>query len=102
MGAYIVRRLLLLIPTLFGIMLLNFIIVQAAPGGPVEQIIAQIQGLDVEATARGRAVRPGAQVPRPAPSRPEGIAVPRVSIPSSSPSWNGSLVSTSRLTNAFS
>ncbi|RLA33410.1 MAG: microcin ABC transporter permease [Gammaproteobacteria bacterium] len=52
MGAYIVRRLLLLIPTLFGIMLLNFIIVQAAPGGPVEQIIAQIQGLDVEATAR--------------------------------------------------
>ena len=52
MGAYIVRRLLLLIPTLFGIMLLNFVIVQAAPGGPVEQIIAQIQGLDVEATAR--------------------------------------------------
>lgn len=52
MTAYIIRRLLLIIPTLFGIMVLNFIIVQAAPGGPVEQIIAQIQGLSVEATAR--------------------------------------------------
>jgi microcin C transport system permease protein len=52
MTAYIIRRLLLIIPTLFGIMLLNFVIVQAAPGGPVEQIIAQLQGLDVEATAR--------------------------------------------------
>jgi len=52
MLAYIVRRLLLIIPTLFGIMVLNFIIVQAAPGGPVEQMIAQIQGLSVEATAR--------------------------------------------------
>ena len=52
MLAYIVRRLLLIIPTLFGIMVLNFIIVQAAPGGPVQQIIAQIQGFSVEATAR--------------------------------------------------
>ena len=52
MLAYIVRRLLLVIPTLFGIMVLNFLIVQAAPGGPVEQIIARIQGTAVEATAR--------------------------------------------------
>lgn len=52
MLAYIVRRLLLVIPTLFGIMVLNFVIVQAAPGGPVQQIIAQIQGTAVEATAR--------------------------------------------------
>ena len=37
MLAYIVRRLLLIIPTLFGILLINFIIIQAAPGGPVEQ-----------------------------------------------------------------
>lgn len=44
MSAYIVRRLLLMIPTLFGIMLINFIVVQAAPGGPVEQAIAQITG----------------------------------------------------------
>ena len=52
MSAYIIRRLLLIIPTLFGIMAINFIIVQAAPGGPVEQMIAQIKGLDVSATAR--------------------------------------------------
>ena len=52
MSAYIIRRLLLIIPTLFGIMAINFIIVQAAPGGPVEQMIAQLKGLDVGATAR--------------------------------------------------
>ncbi|MGH6953007.1 MAG: microcin C ABC transporter permease YejB [Alphaproteobacteria bacterium] len=52
MLAYVARRLLLIIPTLFGIMVINFIIVQAAPGGPVEQLIAQIQGTGVELTAR--------------------------------------------------
>jgi microcin C transport system permease protein len=52
MPAYILRRLLLVIPTLFGIMVLNFFIVQAAPGGPVEQMISQIQGTAVGATAR--------------------------------------------------
>ncbi|MDB5554604.1 MAG: hypothetical protein JWL86_4588 [Rhizobium sp.] len=46
MGAYILRRLALIIPTLFGIMLLSFIVVQFAPGGPVEQIIAQLTGQD--------------------------------------------------------
>jgi len=44
MGVYLLRRLALIIPTLIGIMLLNFIIVQAAPGGPVDQMIAQMQG----------------------------------------------------------
>ena len=44
MGAYILRRLLLMIPTLFGIMLLSFAVVQFAPGGPIEQIIAEING----------------------------------------------------------
>jgi microcin C transport system permease protein len=44
MSTYIIRRLLLIIPTLFGILLLNFLIIQAAPGGPVEQMIATIQG----------------------------------------------------------
>ncbi len=44
MGAYILRRLLLIIPTLFGIMLINFALVQFVPGGPVEQAIARIQG----------------------------------------------------------
>ena len=52
MFAYIVRRLLLMIPTLFGIMVINFVVVQAAPGGPVEQTLARLQGNDVGATAR--------------------------------------------------
>jgi microcin C transport system permease protein len=52
MLAYIIRRLLLIIPTLFGIMIINFAVIQTAPGGPVEQIIAQIQGNAVDATAR--------------------------------------------------
>lgn len=52
MFAYIVRRLLLIVPTLFGIMVLNFVIIQAAPGGPVEQMLAQIQGESLDATAR--------------------------------------------------
>lgn len=46
MGAYILRRLLLMIPTIVGIMAISFLVVQFAPGGPVEQIIAQIQGQD--------------------------------------------------------
>ena len=52
MLAYIVRRLLLIIPTLLGIMVINFAVIQSAPGGPVEQLIAQIQGTAVSATAR--------------------------------------------------
>ena len=46
MLAYIFRRLLLIIPTLFGILLINFIIIQAAPGGPVEQMIAKLEGFE--------------------------------------------------------
>ncbi len=49
---YILRRLLLIIPTLFGIMVVNFVIVQAAPGGPVERMIAEIKGTAADATAR--------------------------------------------------
>jgi len=44
MAAYILRRFLLVIPTLFGIMVINFALVQFVPGGPVEQIIAQLEG----------------------------------------------------------
>ncbi|SMR81861.1 microcin C transport system permease protein [Aliiroseovarius halocynthiae] len=44
MGAYILRRLLLIIPTLFGIMVINFTLTQFVPGGPIEQIIAQMEG----------------------------------------------------------
>lgn len=42
MLSYILRRLLLMIPTLLGIIVLNFFIVQVAPGGPVEQMIAKL------------------------------------------------------------
>jgi microcin C transport system permease protein len=52
MGAYLVRRLLLVIPTLFGIMVINFAVIQFAPGGPVEQMIAEIRGTAVAATER--------------------------------------------------
>ena len=52
MAAYVARRLLLMIPTLFGILLLNFIIIQLAPGGPVEQTLAHLQGLGVDAGNR--------------------------------------------------
>jgi microcin C transport system permease protein len=44
MGAYILRRILLIVPTLFGIMVINFALVQFVPGGPVEQMIANMQG----------------------------------------------------------
>ena len=44
MGSYLLRRILLIIPTLFGIIAINFAVVQFAPGGPVEQMIAQIKG----------------------------------------------------------
>jgi microcin C transport system permease protein len=50
--AYIARRVLLIVPTLLGIMVLNFVVIQSAPGGPIEQMIAQISGTAVDATAR--------------------------------------------------
>ena len=52
MYAYLVRRLLLIIPTLFGIMVINFVVVQFVPGGPVEQMIAELTGDNVDVTAR--------------------------------------------------
>jgi microcin C transport system permease protein len=51
LAAYILRRLLLIIPTMLGIMLVTFVIVQFAPGGPVERLIAQLTGTDPGATA---------------------------------------------------
>ncbi|MCE7030739.1 microcin C ABC transporter permease YejB [Jiella avicenniae] len=44
MGAYILRRLLLMIPTILGIMAISFVVVQFAPGGPVEQVVASLRG----------------------------------------------------------
>ena len=54
MGAYVVRRLLLIIPTLLGMMIINFTLTQFVPGGPIEQIIANMEGEgDVFATIAG-------------------------------------------------
>jgi microcin C transport system permease protein len=52
MAAYVLRRILLMIPTIVGIMAISFLVVQFAPGGPVERVIAQLQGTDVGATSR--------------------------------------------------
>src|SRR5437763_128604 len=52
MTAYIIRRLLFMVPTLLGIMLVSFVVVQFAPGGPVERVIAQLSGADTGATSR--------------------------------------------------
>ncbi len=63
MLSYVLRRLLLIIPTLFGILLLNFIIIQAAPGGPVEQMIAKLEGFEAAAGgATGRISGGGGEV----------------------------------------
>ena len=52
MVAYLLRRLLLVVPTLLGIIALNFAVVQFAPGGPVEQVLAELKGRGADATAR--------------------------------------------------
>ena len=52
MGAYIIRRILFMIPTMFGIMLVAFVVVQFAPGGPVEQVIAKLTGAETGAGSR--------------------------------------------------
>ena len=52
MTAYIIRRILFMIPTILGIMLVSFAVVQFAPGGPVERVIAQLSGSDTGATSR--------------------------------------------------
>ena len=63
MLAYILRRLLLIIPTLLGILLINFIIIQAAPGGPVEQMIAKLEVFDAASGgATGRISGGGGEV----------------------------------------
>ena len=61
MAAYILRRILLIIPTMLGVMLVTFVIVQFAPGGPVERLIAQLSGTDFGATANfsGGAIKIG-------------------------------------------
>src|SRR5690242_7534607 len=52
MGAYLLKRTLLIIPTMIGIMLISFVIIQFAPGGPVEQMIAKLTGSDTSISDR--------------------------------------------------
>jgi microcin C transport system permease protein len=52
MAAYLIKRILLIFPTLLGIMLITFAVTQVVPGGPVEQMIAKLTGTDVSSTAR--------------------------------------------------
>ena len=52
MGAYIGRRILLMLPTLLGILFVSFVVVQFAPGGPVVRVIAQLSGADTRASSR--------------------------------------------------
>ncbi len=109
MLAYIARRILLMIPTLFGIMLISFAIVQFAPGGPVERIIAQLQGQDSGATSRisggGRRFLGRAELrlvaERPTNPRP-AIAARRASTRNSSSSSRRSSASTSLPTSVSS
>ena len=70
MLAYIIRRLLFIIPTLLGIITLNFVIIQTAPGGPVEQMIARLQGEEVKATARFMGSEKGEAASAPAAGDP--------------------------------
>jgi microcin C transport system permease protein len=58
-GRYVLRRLALILPTLLGIMVINFVIIQFAPGGPIEQIVARTAGLDMSTT---QAVSAGGQM----------------------------------------
>ena len=56
MWSYVLKRLLLMLPTLFGILLITFIVIQFVPGGPVEQMVSQLQGRDAAGgEAGGRA-----------------------------------------------
>lgn len=60
MIAYILKRLLLIIPTLLAIMTINFFLIQSAPGGPIEQMMAKInntQSKEIQSVVKDRAYR---------------------------------------------
>jgi microcin C transport system permease protein len=76
MSAYILRRLLLIVPTMIGIMLVTFVVVQFAPGGPVERVIARLTGTDVGATARFSGGGSEVGAGRPPGSMPGDVSAP--------------------------
>ena len=106
MTAYILRRLLLMIPTIFGIMLVSFTVIQFAPGGPVERVISQLSGRDTGATSRisgssgdfgAQEVGSGAQIDMNSKYRgAQGLD------PASSRAWKSNSASTSRPMNGSS
>ena len=106
MSAYIARRILLMVPTLLGILFVSFVVVQFAPGGPVERVIAQLSGADTGGTSRISGSSGGdfgARGPRPARRRMPSIrntAARRGSIRTSSRAWKSSSASTSRRRSA--
>ena len=105
MGAYILRRILLMIPTLFGIMAISFAVIQFAPGGPVEQVIAKLQGQGGDATDRisgGGGDSQAATISMSAAKRPRNTAARKASTRNSSPSSSSSSASTGRRSNASS
>ena len=108
MSAYIIRRILFMIPTIFGIMLVSFVVVQFAPGGPVERVIAQLSGNDTGATSRisGSPAAISARAARCRAARKStsirNTAARRGSIRTSSRAWKSNSASTSRPTSAFS
>ena len=105
MSAYIARRIMLMIPTLLGILFVSFVVVQFAPGGPVERVIAQLSGADTGGTSRisggGGDFGPRGQVGSSgATPSARNTAARRGSIPISSRAWRSSSASTSRRRNA--
>ena len=94
MGAYLIRRLALMVPTLFGIIAINFAIVQLAPGGPVEMMLAQLKGHgDVMGAL-------GASVPKRALAAAASTRASAGSIRTSSPTSGACSASTSRRSSA--
>ena len=97
MLAYILRRLGLILPTLFGIMLINFVLVQFVPGGPIEQILAQLERdtsvFEALPAAAGKYARH---------QSPAAMLVDRACQTILSPIWNVSLALTNRHWNGLS
>ena len=65
MTAYIIRRILLMIPTLFAIMVINFVVIHIAPGGPVEQVIAELTGVGGDIVERATRTGTGETLEKP-------------------------------------
>ena len=102
MGAYILRRLLLMIPTVFGIMAISFLITQFAPGGPVEQALANLSGQNQSIAERITGSEAGdfAGQPGPQGGRSRPIAAARACRPTWSRASKSSSASTSRRSSA--